>query len=70
VLIPSLRHVATCLACGWRQPTRLTNSYGVLCPNDGRLLEHDVVAFDSAEELDNVRRDGHIRRGFGRRGRK
>lgn len=55
---PQLRHVATCLRCGFREATRLTNSYPPRCPNDGWQLEHDVVPFDDGQELLTVNRPG------------
>lgn len=71
VITPTLRHVATCIPCGWRKVTRLTNSYPTVCDNlcPGRL-EHAVIAFDDRQELAEVHRDGQIRRGRGRRGAK
>lgn len=54
---PKLRHVVTCLRCGYREATSLLNSYPERCPHTGHELEHDVVAFDDALELGSVRAD-------------
>lgn len=54
---PKLRHVATCLACGWRDTTTLLNSYPERCPYSGHELEHDVIAFNDPLELRSVRSD-------------
>lgn len=69
MLLPAVRHVATCLRCGWRRSTRLTNSYPLRCENGcAGQLEHLVAAIDTVADLRQVRQDGTIRRGVGRRG--
>lgn len=54
---PKLRHVVTCLPCGWREATLMFNSYAARCRHCGSELEHDVVAFYSASELADVARE-------------
>lgn len=54
---PKLRHVSTCLPCGYRKATLLVNSYPDRCPHCGGQLEHEVIAFDDALELRDVDRE-------------
>lgn len=54
---PKLRHVVTCLPCGFREATLMLNSYRERCPHCGTELEHDVVAFHDGRELGDVARE-------------
>jgi predicted RNA-binding Zn-ribbon protein involved in translation (DUF1610 family) len=57
-----VRRVTTCLGCGWREQTRLEQSYALRCPNCGRSLEHRQHEFTDAEELRLVNRGPSSRR--------
>lgn len=52
---PKLRHVVTCLRCGYREAFTLLNSYPDRCPHSGHELEHDIHPFDDGLELRAVR---------------
>lgn len=54
---PFLRHITTCLNCGWREAIRPGNAYAERCPNDGLPLEHDVRALDDRQELKLINQD-------------
>lgn len=57
MLRPLVRHVTTCLSCGFREATPPGRGYAERCPNDGQPLEHyDGVL--SREELRTVASDG------------
>lgn len=51
-----MRHITTCVWCGYREAVRSGNAYPERCPNDGQQLEHAVFAVDR-DELGRIRRD-------------
>jgi hypothetical protein len=53
-----VRHVSSCLWCGYREAVRLGNAYPPRCPNDGRELEQMVATIDDVAELRRIRKDG------------
>lgn len=56
--VPRVRHVTTCIYCGWRESVKPGNAVAIACPNDGGSLEHFVTAIDDPDELRDIWRDG------------